>query len=180
MIYVVNGLPSCGKSTFEFIVQHFLGINACRIFSTITPIKTLARDIGWDGEKDPKSRKFLSDLKDLTTNFNDFSFNWTRNKIKEQYQCAANMFIPPHKVCIFVDSREPEDIQKYLDYYPDSKSILVLRPGAEPSTASNHADDSAQIFSVNYNITILNDGDLQKLEETAKEFIRNEKLGCED
>lgn len=176
MIYIVNGLPTCGKSTFEFIVQKFLGINACRSFSTIAPIKALARDIGWNGEKDPKSRKFLSDLKDLTTKFNDYSFNWVRDKIQEQYQCAANLFIPRNKVCIFVDSREPEDIQKYLNYYPEAKSLLVIRPGAEPSSASNHADDSTHIFSVNYDITIFNDGDIPKLEETAKQFIENEKL----
>ena len=61
-------------------------------------------------------------------------------------------------------------------YIVMAKSLLIIRPGAEPSAASNHADDSTYIFSVDYDITIFNDGDIPKLEETAKQFIQNEKL----
>ena len=38
--------------------------------SSITPIKDLAKLCGWGGEKNEKSRKFLSDLKQLLIDYN--------------------------------------------------------------------------------------------------------------
>ena len=83
-VVVINGMPGCGKTTFEemcsdicdpFAVEptshvpgfsegRVLGIDIC---STVDFVKVVARQCGWDGTKNLKNRKFLSDLKDLLT-----------------------------------------------------------------------------------------------------------------
>lgn len=37
--------------------------------------------IGWTGKKEEKDRKFLSDLKKLTTDYNDMAFQIIKEKI---------------------------------------------------------------------------------------------------
>ena len=55
---VINGRGGVGKDTLcNLAAKHFKVKN----ISTITPIKDLAREAGWDGRKDDKARKFLSD-----------------------------------------------------------------------------------------------------------------------
>ena len=71
MIYVVNGSPGAGKTTFETNVQKCMGDSFCYILSTVDFVKEIAKKCGWDGTKDLKNRKFLSDLKDLLTNWNN-------------------------------------------------------------------------------------------------------------
>ena len=58
-IYITNGAPGSGKTTFEENVKAIVGDN-CYILSTITPIKEAAKLFGWDWTKDLESRKFLS------------------------------------------------------------------------------------------------------------------------
>ena len=68
-VIVINGAGGVGKDTLcDLAAKHF----KVRNISTITPIKELASMCGWDGRKDDKSRKFLSDMKRLTVEYNDF------------------------------------------------------------------------------------------------------------
>ena len=70
-IILVNGAPGVGKTTFEnFCLESRSPIY---ILSTIDPIKKIASYVGWDNKKTSKNRKFLSDLKDLMTEYNDYS-----------------------------------------------------------------------------------------------------------
>ena len=80
-IVIVNGMPGSGKTTFENFCKEHLGAY-CEIISTIDIIKEMARFGGWNGEKDSKSRKLLSDLKDLWTNYNDLSFNTVKKFLR--------------------------------------------------------------------------------------------------
>lgn len=66
-IVIVNGAPGSGKTSFENFCQEIMG-DFCQIRSTIDLVKEIATIYAqWDGKKDLKSRKFLSDLKDLLT-----------------------------------------------------------------------------------------------------------------
>ena len=71
-IICINGSPTAGKDTFV----SFCGKKKDGVFnySMVDGIKELARLGGWSGAKELKDRKFLSDLKDLFDNYNDFSF----------------------------------------------------------------------------------------------------------
>ena len=61
-ILIINGKPRTGKSIFCNTAFQKCGLVYC--FSTIDEVKRLARYLGWDGKKDEKGRKFLSDIKD--------------------------------------------------------------------------------------------------------------------
>ena len=73
-VLAINGAPGSGKTTFENMLAKEMG----RYYdsrSTIDLVKQVAKLCGWDGTKDLKSRKFLSDLKDLLTEYNDAPMN---------------------------------------------------------------------------------------------------------
>ena len=68
-IVIVNGAPGSGKTSFESFCQDKMG-DYCQIRSTVDLVKEIALFYtGWNGEKDLKSRKFLSDLKDLLSQY---------------------------------------------------------------------------------------------------------------
>ena len=72
-IVVVNGMPMVGKSQFVEYCLKELGIYGEEV-STVDFVKELAKLSGWDGVKRPRDRKFLSDLKDLLTEWNDVPY----------------------------------------------------------------------------------------------------------
>ena len=78
MIIVVNGAPRAGKDTFCEMVQKIMeervGPYSCRIISTVDFVKEVAKFCGWNGQKTPKDRKFLSDLKDILTQWDDIPY----------------------------------------------------------------------------------------------------------
>ena len=76
-VIVINGAGGVGKDTLcEFAEKHFKVMN----ISSITPIKEIAKMCGWNGEKTDKARKFLSDLKALSIEYNDFPTLWAKEK----------------------------------------------------------------------------------------------------
>ena len=79
-IFITNGMARSGKDTFAILLNEFAPTLK---YSSIDKIKEVAISCGWNGEKDEKSRKFLSDLKMLTTKFNDMPFNAIKNKVDE-------------------------------------------------------------------------------------------------
>ena len=101
-------------------------------FLQLTVSKKVARSFGWNGEKEPKDRKMLSDLKDLLTEWNDYSFKDISCRIKRYGQI-------PNSV-IFVDCREPKEIDRLVKKF-NAKSLLVRRDNIDELEYGNHADD---------------------------------------
>lgn len=167
-IIVVNGMPGCGKTTFEEYCLKKLTPYA-DMLSTVTFVKEIAEKCGWNGEKTPKNRKFLSDLKDLLSKWNDVPFK----KIEQraiQFSNELEMFgLDKQEAYLFVDSREPEEIQRFCDEL-GAISVLVRRPSVENDQTSNHAD--ANVFNCRYDFTIMNDKEIANLYEAADEFIK--------
>lgn len=166
-VVAVNGAPGSGKTTFEgFLKDELDEFYASR--STIDLVKEVAYKSGWNGVKDLKSRKFLSDLKDLMTEYNDAPMKDVKKHI-EQFEDelkAYNVQKTPH---IFVsDVREPQGLQRFKDEL-DAVTVLIRRPSVEQEATSNHAD--ADVFNFNYDYIIINDGDLAALWRSAVEFI---------
>lgn len=166
-VVIVNGMPGCGKTTFENFCKEKMGVY-CEIISTIDIIKKMARIGGWNGEKDLKSRKLLSDLKDLWTQYNDLSFNTIKKYIDiwESDLQLYNVQKQPH--ILFVDSREPEEIQRFKDEL-GAITVLIRRPEVENKTQSNHAD--ANVFNFAYDYYILNEYTEEDLKESAISFL---------
>lgn len=166
-IIAVNGAPGSGKTTFEnFLKDELDEFYASR--STVDLVKEVARKCGWNGVKDLKSRKFLSDLKDLMTEYNDAPMKDIKKHIKmfEDELKTYGVQGTPH---VFAsDVREPEGLQRFKNEL-DAVTVLIRRPSVEQEVTSNHAD--ADVFNFNYDYIIINDGDLTALWRKAVEFL---------
>lgn len=156
-IIVINGTGGCGKDTFVSYVTKYSKVYN---FSSIDKVKEVATIIGWDGQKTEKDRKFLSDLKKITTEYNDMAFN----SIKE----AINNFNNSDDEIMFIHIREPKEIKRVVDNF-GAKTLLIKRCGYNNIT-SNVSD--ADVENYNYDYIIYNDT-LENLENSAKKFAEN-------
>ena len=168
-VVIVNGRPGSGKTLFENMCKNYMG-EKCGIFSTIDGIKELARMGGWDGKKELRDRKFLSDLKDLFTAYNNFPFNDVIEKVT-RFENGLRIFdIIDFPHVVFIDCREPEEIEKLKNYFGKKATTLILwRPDTDFNKTSNHADE--KVWQYNYDCIIENGGTLAELNEKAKGFL---------
>lgn len=171
-VVVVNGRPGVGKSEFERLCKEqcnlfnrVVGFSNDRrlwidITSTVDFVKEVATMCGWDGTKTLENRKFLSDLKDLLTNWDDVPYKMIEHRAKT---------LPSNSDWImFVDCREPAEIQKMKERL-NATTLLIRRESVENNETSNHAD--ANVFNYEYDLTIYNNSDIIDLEKKAKDFI---------
>ena len=138
---VINGRGGVGKDTLcNLAAKHF----KVRNISTITPIKELASQAGWDGRKDDRSRKFLAELKELCATYNDYPTNWA----KEQYE----NFLTTDEEILFVHIREPKEIVKYVTATEGRAKTLLVRGGdrMRKSVYGNAADDGVENYYYDY------------------------------
>ena len=130
------------------------------IISTVDFVKEIAYACGWDGSKTLENRKFLSDLKDLLTEWNDVP-----NAIIEKH---VHSLPDSFDWIVFVDCREPAEIQKLKERL-NATTILIRRESVENSETSNDSD--AKVFDCDYDLTIWNNFDIINLEKQAEKFI---------
>lgn len=170
-IMVINGAPCSGKDTFVSLCQKHL--IWCGNFSTVDFVKEVARKCGWNGTKTPENRKFLSDLKDLLTEWGDIPYKKVFVEVQRLGYDATRFGFDEDEAVCFIHCREPQEIQKFVDRL-NAKTLLIRRPAVESNEQSNHAD--AQVFNYNYDYTITNDGTLADLEQKAVDFLL--EIGC--
>lgn len=169
-VVIVNGKPGVGKTTFEDACIDILGHAYGRKRSTIDKIKEIAKSGGWLGEKDPRSRKLLSDLKDLFTEYNDLPNSDIYFFLRGWEDDIQYYYVGNHPHVLFVDAREPEEIEKLKKDF-NAITVIVRRPGDEKLETSNHADEN--VFNYEYDYVIENDGDLGKLKDEAQRFLNS-------
>ena len=167
-IVIVNGAPGSGKTSFEELCQDKMG-DYCQMRSTVDLVKEIALFYtGWNGEKDLKSRKFLSDLKDLLSQFNDVPFR-DIVRFKDVWEDELDMYnVKEQPHILFVDSREPEEIMRFKREL-GAITVLIRRTSAEMAKTSNHAD--ANVLNCEYDYEIDNNGSLDDLSAKADEFL---------
>ena len=174
-IYIINGCAGVGKDTFVSMVDKVLKDEyneQVMNYSSIEPIKEIAMQIGWTGEKTEKDRKFLSDLKDLLTGYCELSMNRMIDAVTE--------FVTSPKcenaTMLFLHIREPNEIKRAANLF-NAKTILIKNDKIKKVT-SNHADKD--VFNYEYDYVIHNDvapeeinanKHFVELKDTAKMFI---------
>lgn len=163
-IFIINGKAGSGKDTFVNFQKDYAknqyGIDIINI-STVDKVKEAANLLGWNGVKDARSRKFLSDLKDLSVEYCDHPAQYC-------YKVAESL---PYNAWLYIHCREPEEIEKMKEHFSKQFTcftILLDRPGVKAVT-SNHAD--ADIDDYTYDFYLHNNDDLQALECLAQGFI---------
>lgn len=160
-IILINGSGGCGKSTF---------IKFCKVFSeqvielsTVDYVKEVAKNLGWDGIKTEKSRKFLHNLKITLEEWDDSPNVTVMQAIeKDTGHCI-----------FFVNVREIEGIRRLYKIFKqmeDTKcyTVLVKNPNVMQIT-SNEAD--ANVDRYKYDYVIENDGTLGNLLDKAGAFL---------
>ena len=144
LIIIVDGPGGIGKDTFiELCSKHLIVENV----SSIDPIKKIAFEAGWDGEKNPKSRKMLADLKTVFTEFNDLPNTYI-------IQCISDFMQVDDGRILFVHIREPENIKLISDYCDSNQfTCVTLLVTGDYKKIGNRADDD---FSYPYDYTFFN------------------------
>lgn len=167
-IFVINGFPKTGKSLFcEYYKEITDGWSY--EYSSVDFVKEIAKNAGWDGVKDNKNRKFLSDLKDLLTEWNDIPYKKIEKYVKNIAAMYKKLGVDDKNVVIFIHCREPLEIKKIVEKL-GAKTLLIRRLEVEKEHQSNHAD--ANVLDYIYDYTICNNYDKDFLMNEAKEFAK--------
>ena len=138
----------------------------CRIFANVTnisavdKIKEAAQLLGWSGGKSEDDRKFLSDLKLLSTGYNNFPYEYLKENIAKFMEDKSSNVL-------FMHIREPEEIDKIKKEF-NCITVLVQNINKD-HIDSNMAD--ANVCNYEYDYIINNDYDLNRLKEKAIHFI---------
>lgn len=155
---VINGAGGVGKDTLcDLAAKHFRVFNV----SSITPIKEIAAMCGWDGTKDDKARRFLSDLKRLCIDYNDYPTVWAKKKY--------DAFCSSDDEIMFLHIREGSEIEKFVKATGGEAKTLLVRGGERMSKSSygNVSDDEVENYSYDY--YFMND---KTLDEAEADFVK--------
>lgn len=167
-IVIINGFPQqhSGKDTFvKYCLEKLNGRG--KLISTVDFVKKIAYNCGWNGEKTPQNRKFLSDLKKLLTEWNDIPFKKIETEIENFYNYLEFYEVDTNGV-IFIMCREPEEILRFKNKF-NATTLLIKRELMENITQSNDADSN--VLNFNYDYVINNNGTLLELKTKAIKFL---------
>jgi len=157
-VIIINGTGGSGKDTFVEFCSEFAKVTN---ISSVDKVKEAAKIlVGWNGEKDEKSRKLLVDLKQLSIKYNDYPTKY----IQEQYEEFKNS----KSEYLFIHIREIEEIEK-IKKLLNAKTLLIRNPRVALITSNN---SDGNVYKYEYDCTIENDGTLGDLKEKAKEFVK--------
>ena len=158
-IFVQNSVGGSGKDTWAEFVGKYIPTHK---YSIIDLPKEAAKVLGWNGSKDEKDRRFLSDIMDLSTEYNDSPFRDVLSVVTD----FKNNLIEDE--VLLIDMRDPKDITRAVEIF-GAETILIRNPNVE-KIESNHAD--ANVEQYEYDYIIENDGTLEQLDLMAKFFVR--------
>lgn len=173
-IIVINGVGGVGKDTFVDSCSMVEGIDVVNL-SSVEFIKDIAVRMGWDGVKNERGRRFLSDLKDAMTRYNDGPFRKIIETIYDIMYDYQAYDVSDENLIIFVHCREPKEITRFEKEH-GARSLLIRRPQVENLISDNHAD--TEVLFHNYNYTYWNINDLEGLKYDAQQLIK--KIANED
>ena len=102
-IIIINGSGGVGKDTFVEYCNEFTRV---KNISSVDKVKEAAKIlVGWNGEKDEKSRKLLSDLKLMSIDYNNYPITYIKQQ-SEEFKNSKEQQI------MFVHIREISEIQQ--------------------------------------------------------------------
>lgn len=159
-IYILNGVGTSGKGVFADYINKYIPTYK---YSIVDLPKEAAKVLGWDGGKTEKDRRFLSDIMDLSTDYNDAPFKDVLSLVTD---FKNNKDYAEYEVLI-IDMRDPKDIARAVEIF-GAETILVRNPNVA-KIESNHADRDVEKYEYDY--IIENNGTLEQLESVAKAFV---------
>lgn len=134
----------------------------CEVLSSVDYVKYVAKFCGWQGKKEDKDRRLLSELKRIITEWDDGILEHLKWEIDRFGRIAGD-----NGVLVFVDSREPEEIERFKKIF-NAQTLLIKRDSADDGSYSNPSDTN--VFNYDYDYELPNNFTLDKLNEMAVGF----------
>lgn len=157
LVIVINGKGGVGK---DAMCEALEGEFSVKNVSAITPIKNIASQYGWNGEKDTKSRRFLAELKRVFAEYNDLSTKYLLEEYEE--------FLKDGNDIMVAHIRESDQIDRFKNGLRTPFISLLIKRSAVDNGAKygNAADDEVENYKYDY--TYLND---LPIEESSQRFV---------
>lgn len=156
LVIIINGRGASGKDTCIKYLRGFKTMNV----SSIDIIKKAAKILGWNGVKTASARKFLSELKKLSVEFNEYPNKY----IMSIYNGA---FLKSTTDIMFIHVREPEEIEKLKNNIPGAITLLVKRDLI--GDYGNESDDNVENYD--YDVIFENNDTLEKAKVNFNKLI---------
>jgi hypothetical protein len=174
-VVIINGKPQSGKDTFILLCKDIVGYHYVQYAHFAETAKKIAEVCGWNGEKDDKSRKFLADLTDLMTEYNDYPFKSIFKEVvfwRDYYR----MYDVDDMGVAFICVREPKVIDRFKKEFEEfgipTMSLLIRNDRTDNLEANNNADNSVLEDGYKYDEVIWNNGDISDFNKEAVKFCR--------
>lgn len=169
LVIVINGKGGVGKDALCDALKSKYKV---KNVSTITPIKEIARQNGWNGQKDERSRRFLAELKRVFSEYNDLPTKYSL----EEY----DLFLNDENDIMLVHIRESDQIDKFIKNLHTSAITLLIKRQAIDNAKKYGNDADDQVENYNYDYVYHNDLPLKESSEKFVEFISDifEKIPC--
>lgn len=159
LIIIINGPAGVGKDT---LIEEYSKRtnNSIYNYSSIDYFKDIAKkDFCWDGKKDKKGRKLLSDIKSIASEYNDLPTEIIVNKI-EQF-CGMSY---KNNAVMFVHIREKDETDKLVKRLKEKdipvKTMFIYTSREIESFKDNKSDEYSSDCKNglnDYNVLIYND-----------------------
>lgn len=161
IVIIINGKGGAGKDTVcEITAQHY----RTKIVSAITPIKEIAYKYGWNGEKDKKSRRFLSELKRVFIEYNDLPNRYLEKEYQKFKQSDFDI--------LFVHIRENDQIDDFRRRVSGlCVTLLVRSPKIDGNLEEygNYSDDHVEDYKYDY--YFINGAKKEEIESVFLRFL---------
>lgn len=160
IVIIINGKGGAGKDTVCEIAARYFNVE---IISAITPIKDIARQHGWNGEKDNKARRFLSDLKRAFIKYNDLPNRYLEAEYDKFEQSDNDI--------LFVHIRERDQIDDFIRRVRIKCVTLLVRSSKVEKLGEfgNSSDDDVENYHYDYYYT--NGRPMSELIPTFMDFL---------
>lgn len=159
LIVIINGPAGVGKDT---MIEEYSKRtkNSVYNYSSIDYFKEVAkRDFCWDGKKNEKGRKLLSNIKAIAYEYNDLPTEITVRKVEQFYDMSYK-----NDAVMFVHIREKDETDKLVKRLEEKcipvKTIFIYTTREIESFKNNKSDEYSSDWRNglnDYDILIVND-----------------------
>ena len=173
-IIAISGKAESGKTYAANILKNI--IPNSRILPLASELKRIAREAGWNGEKDEKGRAFLQELGGVLKRYHGMDY-FAKMIIETVKYWEKSSDI--HTV-IVDDLRMPEELKAFSDFCSSTPSELVTvrveRPNYENALTPEQREDRSEtgLDDVDFAYTLINHGDKSfdvSVADFAKRFV---------
>lgn len=161
LVIVINGRGGVGKDT---LCNSLRTIYSVTNISAITPIKEIAKEYGWNGEKDERSRRFLANLKRVFADYNDLPNRYLLQEYRK--------FIVSDAEILCVHIREKDQIEKFVAEMTLPCVTILVKRDTESFTQGhgNDADDGVEHYCYDYEFD--NSAPIEESTDAFKSLIK--------